>query len=97
MIFQKNIESETKALVEISWTNPNLNPKGKIVSIIGKKGEHETEMQSILLDKGIVYKFPENVEKEAEKVAEEMSKTPFEMPRSQRASLTFLAEEILEI
>ena len=82
--FPKNIESETKALVEISWTNPNLNPKGKIVSIIGKKGEHETEMQSILLDKGIVYKFPENVEKEAEKVAEEMSKTPFEMPRSQK-------------
>lgn len=58
-----------KALVEISWTNHNLNPKGKIIKIIGKKGEHETEIQSILLDKGIVYNFPKNIEEEAEKVS----------------------------
>lgn len=72
--FPKDIKAGTKVLVEISWTNPNLNPKGKIVSIIGKKGENETEMQSILLDKGIVYNFPADVEAEAEK----MSKLPFD-------------------
>ena len=81
--FPKEIESGTKVFVEINWTNPNLNPKGKIVSIIGKKGEHETEMQSILLDKGIVYDFPADVEAEAEKVAEEFQKEPL---RSQDAS-----------
>ncbi|MFH0804543.1 MAG: RNB domain-containing ribonuclease [Candidatus Zambryskibacteria bacterium] len=64
------MEAGTKVLVEIKeWTNPNLNPKGKILKIIGKKGEHETEMQSILLDKGIEYNFPKNVEEEAEKVS----------------------------
>lgn len=68
----KDLGDNTKALVEIeSWTNPNLNPKGKILAVIGQKGEHETEMQSILLDKGIVYNFPPEVEKEAAKVAEE--------------------------
>ncbi|MEK7635095.1 MAG: ribonuclease R [Patescibacteria group bacterium] len=72
--FPKNLESGTKVLAEISWTNPNINPKGKIISVIGKKGEHETEMQSILLDKGIVYDFPADVEKEAE----EVSKMPFD-------------------
>jgi len=72
--FPKDIESGTKALVKINWTNPNLNPKGKIIKIIGKKGEHETEMQSILLDKGIVYDFPPDVEKEAQYV----SKMPFD-------------------
>ncbi len=82
--FPKEVEAGTKVLVEINWTNPNLNPRGKIVSVIGKKGEHETEMQSILLDKGIVYNFPTDVEAEAEKMAKEMSKTPFEMPRSQK-------------
>ena len=70
---EKNIgmeQGELKALVEItSWTNPNLNPKGKIISVIGKKGEHETEMQSILLDKGIVYNFPPEVEREAQEIA----------------------------
>lgn len=68
--FPKDVEEDTKALVEISdWTNSNLNPKGKILEIIGKKGENETEMQSILLDKGIVYNFPKEVEKEAEEVS----------------------------
>ncbi|OHB08495.1 MAG: hypothetical protein A3G46_02815 [Candidatus Zambryskibacteria bacterium RIFCSPLOWO2_12_FULL_39_16] len=78
LVFPKDIKSSlpvqagTKVFVEIeNWTNPNLNPKGKIISVIGKKGEHETEMQSILLDKGIVYNFPAEVEKEAEKVADE--------------------------
>lgn len=69
--FPKDLESGTKILAEVSWSNPALNPRGKIISVIGKKGEHETEMQSILLDKGILYNFPPEVEKEAEKVAEE--------------------------
>jgi ribonuclease R len=67
--FPKNLEAGTKVLAEINWTNPNINPKGKVIRVIGKKGEHETEMQSILLDKGIVYNFPENVQEEAEKVS----------------------------
>jgi len=55
-----------KALVSLkSWKNRSLNPKGEIVKIIGKEGLHETEMQSILIDKGIVYNFPEEVEREA--------------------------------
>jgi len=71
MDFPKDLQTGTKVLVEIKWTNPNLNPQGRIISIIGKKGEHETEMRSILLDKGIVYNFPADVETEAEKVSKE--------------------------
>ncbi len=64
-----------KALVELTeWTDPKANPNGKIVEIIGPKGEHETEMRSILFEKGIVYDFPPAVEAEAEKVAEEFRK-----------------------
>lgn len=67
--FPKDIAEDTKALVEIQdWVNPSLSPVGKIVEIIGQKGENETEMQSILLDKGIVYNFPAEVEKEAEEI-----------------------------
>ena len=71
----KQAKAGLKALVQIEWSNPNLNPKGKIIQIIGEKGVHETEMQSILLDKGIVYNFPADVEKEAERVASEFEKT----------------------
>ena len=59
--FPKKLEAGTKVLAEINWTNSNLNPRGKILSVIGKKGEHETEMQSILLAKGIIYKYGKKV------------------------------------
>jgi len=71
-IFPKDTKSGTKVLVEIeNWNNPHLNPKGKIISVIGQKGEHETEMKSILLNKGIIYDFPADVEREAERVAKD--------------------------
>jgi ribonuclease R len=71
----KNLEPGIKVLTEINWTNPNLNPRGKIIKVIGKKGEHETEMQSILLDKGIVYDFPADVEAEAQEIAQSQRKS----------------------
>jgi ribonuclease R len=58
-----------KALVEITnWTDSTRDPEGKIISLLGKKGDHEAEMQSIILDKGFESKYPEDVEREAEKI-----------------------------
>ncbi|MEK9185748.1 MAG: RNB domain-containing ribonuclease, partial [Patescibacteria group bacterium] len=63
---QKEATAGLKALVEINdWHNPALNPTGKIIEIIGERVLHETEMRSILMDKGIVYDFPSDVEEEA--------------------------------
>jgi ribonuclease R len=74
-VIPEEVQDGDKALVKIKdWSNPTLNPVGEILKVIGQKGQHETEMQSILLDKGIVYDFPEDVEKEAQKVAEEFRK-----------------------
>jgi len=57
----------SKALVEIiHWEDPTRDPQGKLISLLGKKGDHEAEMQSIILDKGFQSKYPENVEREAE-------------------------------
>jgi ribonuclease R len=96
--YDKNLTPGTKVLVKMSnWDNPNINPKGEILKVIGKKGEHETEMQSILLDKGIVYDFPPEVEREAEKVAEEFENQqesfPSESPRVALAGSTRLSSE----
>ncbi len=60
------MESGQKALVELKeWNNPNVNPKGGLLKVLGQKGEHEAEMQSIIFDKGIDFDFPIQVEKEA--------------------------------
>ena len=70
--FPKDLKNRQKVFVQMdNWNNPNINPTGKVLKVIGEKGVHETEMQSILLDKGIVYDFPASVEQEAERVAEE--------------------------
>jgi len=82
-IFPKEAKNGDKALVKLKkWGNPNLNPIGEIIKIIGKKGEHETEMQSILLDKGILYDFPSEVEAEAQKISKE-----FELNAGKKHSL----------
>src|SRR3989344_5275722 len=61
-----------KAFVKMfPWNDPKKNPEGKIIKIIGKKGIHEVEMQSIILDKGFDSDFPAEVEGEAEKIANE--------------------------
>ncbi len=38
---------------------------GEIIKVIGKKGENNTEMESIILEKGFRIEFPEAVQKEA--------------------------------
>lgn len=58
-----------KVIVKIEeWTNPNKNPKGEIVKILGQKGVHNVEMESIVYEKGFPPTFPKNIEKEAEKI-----------------------------
>ncbi len=48
------------------WKKEAIFPEGEVVQILGNKGDHETEMQSIILDRGIDTHFPPDVEKEAE-------------------------------
>ncbi len=74
----KNIKVSigNKVLVKIiDWDSEY--PEGELVKIIGQKGENNTEMESIVLEKGFRIEFPSEVEKEAEKIKKEY-KTHFE-------------------
>ena len=58
-----------KALVEIThWTDPKKNPEGKVLQIIGTKGENNAEMNSIVIERGFATDFPAAVEREAEHI-----------------------------
>jgi ribonuclease R len=50
------------------WNDERKNPEGKIERIIGKKGTHNTEMESIVLEKGFDTSYPEAVMREAEEI-----------------------------
>ncbi len=50
------------------WSDDQMNPRGEIVDILGRKGENTAEMHAILAEFGLPYKYPENVEKAASKI-----------------------------
>ncbi|MEN8123397.1 MAG: ribonuclease R, partial [Bacteroidota bacterium] len=45
------------------WPDNSKNPFGRIIDVLGRPGEHNTEIHSILFDYGLPYKFPKEVEK----------------------------------
>ena len=50
------------------WPEHSKNPFGKITDVLGKPGDHNVEMQSILAEHDFPLSFPKNVEKEAEAI-----------------------------
>ena len=58
-----------KAIARITqWREEEMNPKGEIVDILGKKGENTAEMHAILAEFGLPYNYPKNVEKAANEI-----------------------------
>ena len=58
-----------KAIARITqWRDEEMNPRGEVVDILGKKGENTAEMHAILAEFGLPYKYPEAVEKAAAKI-----------------------------
>lgn len=73
----------------IDWPERSKNPFGKITKVLGKPGEHDTEIHSILLEYGLPYEFPEEVEKEAENLSIEITQQEIAKRRDMRGDLTF--------
>jgi ribonuclease R len=58
-----------KVVVRLLGWEPNLkNPVGEVIDILGDRGDNNTEMHAILAEFGLPYKYPENVEREADKI-----------------------------
>jgi ribonuclease R len=58
-----------KVFVEIvSWPDAKKAPLGKVIKILGRPGDNNTEMQSIAMEKGFASELPEKVEAEAKKI-----------------------------
>ncbi|MDQ3014397.1 MAG: ribonuclease R [bacterium] len=58
-----------KVLVKMTgWPVGQQYPAGEVVQVLGEKGDHEAEMQSIILDRGIDTHFPPEVDREAHEI-----------------------------
>ncbi len=78
-----------KALAEIiDWPEDAKNPIGRIKQVLGKQGEHDTEMNAILAEYGFPLSFPKSVEMEADEIDEIISEIEINKRKDFRKTLT---------
>jgi ribonuclease R len=69
-----------KAVVKIvEWPEDANSPIGEVIDVLGKAGENNAEINAIMAEFGLPYKYPQNVEKAADRIdpgitAEEIAK-----------------------
>ena len=86
----KGGKDHEKAIARITeWPEDAKNPIGEIITVLGKQGENNAEMNAILADYGFPLEFPANVEREANDISEIISKEEIAKRRDFRSILTF--------
>ena len=79
-----------KVLVEISdWPDKADSPIGIIKKVLGKPGEHHTEIHAILAQYGLPYEFPADVEAFANQLDTSIQSDEIQKRRDMRDVLTF--------
>ena len=62
-----------KAVVKLlEWPLDSRNPIGKVIDILGRSGDNDTEMNAILAEYGLPYKYPDAVEQAAAQIPAEI-------------------------
>ena len=84
-----------KVLIKIlEWKKQDLSPIGKVEKVLGKPGEHETEMDSILSQNNVNISFPTDVLEQTKKISEEISAEEIKKRRDFRNELTFTIDPV---
>jgi hypothetical protein len=69
-----NATSCDKVVVRIlDWDAHAKNPRGEVIDVLGRAGENTAEMHAILAEYGLPYKYPEEVERAAEGLSDEIT------------------------
>lgn len=85
-----DVEDGSKVVVELGdWPEGADSPYGTIKEILGKPGEHHTEIHSILAEYGLPYEFPYEVEQFANALDTSIKKEEIAKRRDLREILTF--------
>ena len=79
-----------KVLVAMEdWPEKADSPFGRVIKVLGKPGEHNTEIHSILAQYGLPYEFPAEVEKYAKDLDTSIQPEEIKRRRDMRDTLTF--------
>ena len=84
-----------KAVVKLlEWPMDSKNPVGKVIDILGKSGENDAEMNAILAEYGLPYKYPEAVEQAAAKLPTDITEEEISKREDFRGVTTFTIDPV---
>lgn len=79
-----------KVIVSITqWPDFDKNPEGKVVRVLGKAGENNAEIHSIMAEFGLPFEFPEDVTVESEGIPAEITSEEIKRRKDFRNITTF--------
>src|SRR6185436_5972029 len=85
-----NAENGDVVLVKLDdWPAKADSPFGEVIRVLGKPGEHNTEIHAILAEYGLPYDFPVDVEVYAQKIDTTIQTEEIAKRRDMRDVLTF--------
>lgn len=86
----KGAEHGVKVLAKLEdWPENSKNPFGEVLEILGMPGDHDTEIHSILLEYGLPYNFPKEVEAAANTISFEITENELQNRKDLRGTTTF--------
>ncbi len=71
------------------WPKKADSPFGTVISVLGRPGEHDTEIHAILAEYGLPYEFPAEIEAFAKNIDTSISEAEVAKRRDMRDVLTF--------
>lgn len=88
-----NPENDEKVVVElVDWGGKS--PLGKIIKILGKSGDNNTEMNSIMAEYGLPVEFPKDVTEDALQIPEVISEEEIAARKDYRNITTFTIDPL---
>ena len=84
----KGVEGDKVQVKIVEWKDPKKSPLGEVVRVIGRKGEHNAEMLSIVIESGFEVDFPADVESAAQNCKVEYQKEDHLKDRKDFRSIT---------
>ncbi len=86
----KKANDGDKVLVNLGdWPDDTDSPYGEVIEVLGRPGEHDTEIHSILAEYGLPHEFPYEVEQFAKTLETSIKEAEIAKRRDMRDVLTF--------
>jgi ribonuclease R len=86
----KGAKTSDKVIIEVvDWGGEDKNPTAKVVDVLGKAGENEAEIHSIMAEFGLPFKFPPQIEKDAKNISDAFEKLEIKKRWDFRETTTF--------